>query len=166
MCGGPSNNQKQAQQQQENLSNTMSGIFKQNQAVVNPFATNLVNNGLPFMGALEDQTGGTLAQSYKPAYAQLARNTAAMGPLPSGFATQAKTDLMGNQAQAFDQQQIQNLLLNQQAKQQGAQMLNPLGFGTSAQQGYSSVMNAPVQPNPLGSILGGALGGAAMIPGL
>jgi len=145
------------------LSKTMSDIFKQNQPGVNQFYTDMMKNGLgqPLMNQLTDFKGGTTAQAYAPARAQLAQRLSRMSGLPSGFATQAGTDLDANQARAFDSNMIQNLLMNQQAKQQGAQGLNPLAFGSQAQQGYSGVMQMPQQPSMLGSVLGGALGGLA-----
>ena len=84
-----------------------------------------------------------------------------MSGLPSGFATQANTDLDTSQARTFDSNMMNNLLMNQQAKQTGAQGLNPLAFGSQAQSGYGGVMQMPQQPSMFGSILGGALGGLA-----
>lgn len=113
------------------------------------------------MPQLTDYSGGTTAQAFAPARAQLASRLSKMNNsgLPSGFATQAQTDLDASQGRAFNANMVQNLLLNQQAKQQGAQALNPLAFGSQAMQGYGGIMNMPVQPSGLGSMFGGALGG-------
>lgn len=161
MCGGgPSQTQKQAQQSQANLANTMSGIFSQNQAVTNPALTNVAQNGLPFMSTgVTPYTTESTAQSFAPAKAQLATQLGNMGPLPSGFATSAASRVNEAQAQQNDSQLLQNNLLNFNAKMQALGMLNPLGYASGAQQGFNSVIQAPVQPSTFGSIFGGALGG-------
>jgi hypothetical protein len=165
MCGGGSGRQNAAADAQSRLSNILADAFQQNQAVTNPLNTKQAQEGLPFMGALTDFTGGTTATSFAPARAQLEQRLSRFGSggLPSGFASQARTGLDTSQARAFDSNMVQNLLLNQQAKERGRAMLNPLGYASAAGQGYGSIMNMPVQPSPLGSILGGAAAGVAGI---
>lgn len=160
MCGGgPSQTQRQAQQSQANLANTMSGIFNQNQAVTNPALTSVAEKGLPFMSSVPQYTQESAAQSFQPAKAQLSRQLGQMGPLPSGFATTSANRINEAEGQTVDQNMLQNNLLNFQAKMNALGMLNPLGYASGAQQGLNSVMQAPVQPSPMGSIFGGALGG-------
>lgn len=127
-----------------------------------PFLSNLVQNGLPFMPQLQDYSSGTTAQSFAPAQASLNRSLAGEGStLPSGFAEQAHNNLNAQEGQAFDQNQVQNLMLNQQAKTQAASMLNPAQYFSGASGSNSSILSAPpVQSGGIGNWLGGALSGA------
>lgn len=157
MCGGgPDSTQKAAEQSQSKLANTMADIFNKNQAQVGPFEENRMKNGL---GLTPDYQQQQTAAAFAPARAQLNSRLARMGPLPSGFKLQANTDLDAAQARSAQSSFLQNFLLNDQAKVQGAQMMNPLAFGSQAQAGYGGIMQMPYQPSALGSIMGGAVGG-------
>ena len=158
MCGG-GGQQKAAANNQSQLDSSLSSIFNQNQAVTNPALTNVAQNGLPFMSSVPGYTKQATAESFAPVRAQLAQSLGNAGPLPSGYATRALSRVDEAQGQTNDQQMLQNNLLNFNAKMQALGMLNPLGYASAAQQGNSSIMQMPVQPSPLGSILGGAVGG-------
>jgi hypothetical protein len=176
MGGGPSSEQKQAAQSQANLDNQLGAAYgrqeqfseaQQNKA--NPFYTNLLNNGLPYMNNLTDAASGNTARAFQPAKAQLEQSLGqSANALPSGFATQARSDLASNQAQAYDQQLQQAQGANLQAKQQGAagligqaQVANPTAYSGQAISGNQSVMNAPLASPGLGGLLGGLAGGLA-----
>src|SRR5262249_27356512 len=128
MGGGPSPEQKAAAQSQANLNAQLGSAFGKQEAFteaqqnkVNPFYTQLMQNGLPYYANVADQLSGTTAQAFIPAKAQLERAIGqSANALPSGFAQQARTDLASDQARAYDQS-LQGLLgANFQAKQQGA----------------------------------------------
>lgn len=160
MCGGPSRQQKEAAAAQTDISNTLSGIAKGREAFQGPFLKSRVQGGLPFLNQFTDFSGGALARSIAPQRAQLLSRLNRFGTaLPSGFREQTLTDLGTRQARAFDDQIIQGLLLDEETRARAAGLANPLGFFTGAQQGFGSILNMPQQPNPLGSILGGAVGG-------
>lgn len=127
-----------------------------------PFLSSTLENGLPFMPSLEDYSKGTIASSFAPAQASLNRQLAGEGSvLPSGFAEQAHTNLDAAEGGAFDSSQVNNLLLNQQAKTQAASMLNPSQYFTGATGANSSILSAPpVNSGGVGNFLGGALSGA------
>ena len=162
MCGGKSQQQKAADSTSK-LSDVLATNAETTLPLTNQFWTNQMDQGLgpDFMKLSGDYTGGSTAQAYAPARAQLAQRLSRMGNtgLPSGFATQANTDLDTNQSRTFDNQILQNFLLNKQAKMQGAGALNPLGTSQTALGGYGGIMNMPQKPSLGGSILGGALGG-------
>lgn len=134
---------------------------------VNPFYTDTMNKGLPYMSNLTDAAGGNTARAFAPARAQLEQQLGHMqNNLPSGFATQARTDLASNQARAFDDQLQQAQGANFQAKQQGAsgllgqaQIANPTAYSGQATQGNYALMNAPLAKPGLGGLLGG-IGGS------
>jgi hypothetical protein len=63
---------------------------------------------------------------------------------------------------------VNNLLMNEQAKSDAArvltnqaQVLNPLGYYSGAQQGNNSIMQAPLQRPGLAGLIGGVAGGAS-----
>jgi hypothetical protein len=176
MGGGPSAAQNAAAQSQANLSNSLLPIFQQQeqfkeaqQNAVNPFYRSLMQEGNPYFANQRDAMSGNTAQAFAPARAQL-EGTLRQGAnaLPSGFATGARTDLASNQARAFDQQlqgaQQQNLA-TRQAGAAGllgqAQIANPTAYSGQAQQGFGSIMNAPLASPGLGGLLGGLAGGLA-----
>lgn len=172
--GGPSSEQKAAAASQAAATNQaaqtskdMLNIYKNQYAKIEPFATSRMNNGLPFFPALTDFAKGTTAQAYAPAYSALNKRMSSMGALPSGFRTQALSDLDASKARSFDQNLVNNLLLNETAKNNAAAMLvnqqqlsNPLGWSGAVTQGNSALMNAPLANSGLGGILGGIAGGA------
>lgn len=170
MGGGPSQQQKDAAASQANLNNQLGQGYQQQQqfaqtqqAKVNPFYTNEMNNGLPYMANMTDAAGGNTARAFAPARAQLeAQLNQNPNALPSGFAQQARTDLASNQGRAFDQQLQGAQQANFGARQQGAaglmgqqQVANPLGYSGQATQGNNSIMNAPLASPGLGGLLGG-----------
>ena len=174
MGGGPSQQQKNAAQAQADATNQsaqtsrdMLGIYKNQYAKIDPFATNRLNNGLPFYKALTDYNNGTTAQAFQPAYAALNRRLSSTGAMPSGFGLQARTDLDAQRARAFDSGQVNNMMLNETAKNNAAAMLtgqqqlsNPLGWTGQTMQGNQSIMNAPLASPGIGGLIGGLAGGA------
>jgi hypothetical protein len=86
----------------------------------------------------------------------------AMG-LPSGFREQALTDFDAARARGFDENLVQALFANEQAKSEAARLLtgqqqiaNPLGYYGGAQQGYNSILQAQSLVKPgIGGFLGG-----------
>lgn len=173
--GGPTAAQNAAASSQANLTNQLSGIagrsqdfLEAQQNKVNPFYTSRMQNGLPYMNALTDSAGGTTAQAFAPARAQLMRSLGSQQGLPSGFREQAISDFNEGQGQAFDQNLISALNANEQAKQAGAsgllgqaQIANPQGYFGAAMGGNQSIMNAPLQKPGLSGLLGGVAGGLA-----
>jgi hypothetical protein len=173
--GGPSPEQRAAAASQATLNTKLGNQADQNQASVNenmaaikPYAMSRLNNGLPFFPALTDNLNGVLARSYQPARAANERRLASFGNLPSGFAEQSRRDLDTSQARDYDSQLVQNLLMNEQSKSDAsrvltnqAQVLNPLGYFSGAQQGNNTILQAPLQRPGLAGLLGGFAGGAA-----
>lgn len=176
MGGGPSQQQINAANAQTNLSNTLANTFGQQfqfqqaqQNKVNPFYTGLMNQGSPYYSNQVDALSGNNAAAFAPARAQLNQQLN-QGPngLPSGFATQARSDLAAQQARSFDQSlngiQQQNLA-TRQAGAAGllgqAQIANPTAYSGQAMQGFGSIMNAPLASPGLGGLLGGLAGGMA-----
>ena len=175
MGGGPSSEQKNAAQAQANLTNQEGAaagrqeqFFEGQQNKVNPFYTSRMQNGLPYFNQLTDAASGLNARAFAPARQQLLAQLGTQQGLPSGFKTQAMTDLNSQQAQGFDQQLLQGLQMQEQAKQGGAaglmgqaQIANPTGYFGGAMQGNQSIMQAPLQRPGLGGLLGGVAGGLA-----
>lgn len=149
----------------------MLGRFNNLYGQITPFATSRMKSGLPFFNSMMDYSSGTNAQAFQPAYGALNRRLASMGPMPSGFRTQAFTDLDAQKARSYDEQLRNNLLMNEAAKTQGAGMLmseqdrmNPLGWTNAATQGNQVVMGTPASPG-VGGMLGGAfMGGLSRMP--
>lgn len=176
MGGGPSQQQLNAADAQANLTNQLSNVFgkqenflETQQNKVNPFYTQLMNQGLPYFSALTDAAGGTTARGFAPAKAQLERQLGqTANALPSGFAMGARSDLAAQQGRAFDQTLQQGLGAQLQAKQQGAagllgqaQIANPTAYSGQAISGNQSIMGAPLAKPGIGGILGGVAGGLA-----
>lgn len=176
MGGGPSDAQNQAAAAQAQLSNQLGQAFQQNeafkekqQAAVNPFYTQMMNQGLPYYSQLTDAAAGTNAQAFAPARAQLEKQLGqSSNALPSGFAMGARSDLAANQARSFDQQLQQNQGAQFQARQQGAsgllgqaQIANPTAYSGQAVGANQSIMQAPLASPGLGGLLGGLTGGLA-----
>ena len=173
MGSGPSQEQRNAANAQTNLANQEGAaaskqeqFFENQQNKVNPFYTSRMQNGLPYFNQLTDASSGINARAFAPARQQLLAQLGTQQGLPSGFRTQALTDLNTAQAQGFDQQLLGALGAQEQAKQQGAaglvgqaQISNPTGYFGGAMQGNNSVMNAPLQSPGLGGLLGGVAGG-------
>ena len=148
MCGGPTDQQKQAATAATNLTNQEAAQYAAGTAVTTPFYSNLVNN---------PQQNPQLAQQYGQQKAQLAsRNAGYGGALPSGFAEQQNTDLNESEAQA----QANSMFGRQVA---GAQGLNPQQAAGTALQGANSVMQAPLQNNFWSNLLGGLISGGSQL---
>jgi hypothetical protein len=178
--GGPSSQQTAAASSQANLNSQLSNAYGQQQqfsqaqqAKVNPFYTQNMQQGLPYYSQLTDSAGGTNAQAFAPARAQLEQTLGQQGnALPSGFATQARTDLADQQGQAFDQSLQGAQGAQFQAKQAGAaglmgqqQLANPTGYSGQAVSGNQSIMQAPLATPSIGADIGGALGGLGTLLG-
>lgn len=176
MGGGPSSAQNAAAQSQAQLNNQLGNAFTKQegfseaqQAKVNPFYTQIMNQGLPYYSQLTDAAAGDTAQAFQPARGQLEQQLGqSANALPSGFATQARSDLASNQGKAFDQQLQANQGAQFQAQQQGAagllgqaQIANPTAYSGQATQGNNALMNAPLAKPGLGGLLGGLAGGLA-----
>lgn len=114
------------------------------------------------MPQLQDYSSGTLAQSFAPQKAAQQRQLAGFGDaLPDGFKQQQETNMDAAEGSAFDQNQTQNLLLNQQAKTQAASALNPAQYFSGASGDNQSILGAqPLNSGGLGNWFGGALSGA------
>jgi hypothetical protein len=182
MCGGDSGEteqERQARASQLATANTLNGIAQSNNAqqqeifkTIKPFGTSRMSNGLPFFNALTDYAAGTNAQAAAPARARLLRSLGSQSGLPSGFREGALSDFENQRAHGFDQALTGNLFANEQAKQQGAQILsgqagqlNPLGFYQATQQGYNPQQyRGPATPGMGGAILGAAGGALSAIP--
>jgi|ERR1700757_2883881 len=176
MGGGPTAAQNAAAQSQADMTKQLSDVFGKQQAFsqaqqekINPFETQLLQQGNPYYANQVDALSGNVAQAFQPARAQLER-TLGQNPnaLPSGFATGARTDLASNQARAFDQSlqgAQQGNLATRQAGASGLlgqmQAANPLGYAGAALQGNQSIMQAPLASPGLGGLLGGLAGGLA-----
>jgi hypothetical protein len=173
--GGPAPEQRAAAASQANVNNQLVSQGNDNQRRVNenmdlikPYATSRLNGGLPFFNALTDYNSGTISRSFQPARMTLEKRLSGYGSLPSGFAEGARRDLDVSQAHAFDDSMVNNLLMNEQAKSDAArvltnqaQVLNPLGYYSGAQQGNNSIMQAPLQRPGLAGLIGGVAGGAS-----
>lgn len=162
-CGGDalaSQKQEEANQQVQ-MNSQMMDLFKQYSSQTNPFWMNQLQQGLPFFNALTDYNKGTTAQAFAPAQAGLNRSLAGLGEtLPSGMAEQAHTNLNAQEGQAFDQNMVNNLMENQQAKERAAGNLNPFQPAQVASGSAQSVLGAPpVNPGGFGNFLGGAVSG-------
>jgi len=174
--GGPSDTQKAAQAQtlanatkEGQLAQDVQPQFLSNANKAGAFYGNEMKQGLPFFGSLQDFTAGTTAHAFDPMRSNFLRQVSTMGALPSGFKAAGLRDINAAQAQRFDNNMLQNLMLQQQAKQQGAQgvagvahMLNPAAFYGGSSSAGSAAMQ-PLQPayNPLWGVVGGAVQGAA-----
>jgi hypothetical protein len=174
--GGPSNAQKQGQQQVlQNAQNegaeagTAQGDFNSAIGKASPFYASEATNGLPFYNNLTDFSSGTAAQAYAPAKAAFLRQSSTMGALPSGSKAAGMADINEAQGKTFDNSLVSNMFANQQAKQQGAaglmgvaQTTNPAAFyGGSTGAGAAGMNPLQPQPNPWAGIAGGAVQGAA-----
>lgn len=176
MGGGPSQQQQAAADSQTALNNQLGQTFGKQEAFseaqqnkVNPFYSQMLNEGLPYKANLTDSMSGNTANAFAPARAQLERSLGqSANALPSGFATGARTDLASQQGRAFDQQLQGAQGANLQARQQGAagllgqaQIANPTAYSGQATAGNQAVMNAPLAKPGLGGLLGGLAGGLA-----
>lgn len=122
----------------------------------------MVNNGIPGFGAESQYSTSDLGQQIGQQKAQMKNQDAGYGAaLPSGFEKAQETRLDANAAESFDQNQQNLILQNLQAKQAGAQGLNPLASGATAIQGNNQIMNAPLGNSFWSNLIGGILGSGA-----
>src|SRR3972149_3924771 len=136
MCGGPSRQQKDAAKSQSDLSKYLVGSGKAQDAFKIPYLKSRVEGGLPFLKEYTDYSGGSLARSLAPQQAQLNSRLNRFGSaLPSGFKEQTLADFDTRRGRAFDDQLLQGLLLDEEARARAAGLANPLGYLTGAQQG-------------------------------
>jgi hypothetical protein len=180
--GGPSSEQKQAAASQRALTDQEIAIGNQRNEreqdqynQIKPYAFDRLNNGLPFFNFLTEQ-GGATDRAFQPAYASLGRRFAGMDA-PSGAREAAIQDLDVQRARAHDDQLTQALLANENAKSEAARLItgqqqiaNPAQFYGLANSGNNSIMQAPLQSQGIGGVLGGiagsAIGGLAGNPNL
>jgi hypothetical protein len=189
MGSGPTPQQTQAQTNLGSLAGTgqsemAKGITAMNnaRARVSPFYQTRMNTGLPFFPAMTDFSSGTSAQAFAPARASLLRATSRYGTnMPSGYRDSMLTNLEAARGRAFDQSLTGNLMMNEQAKQGGAQGLmntamstNPMAWANFGAGTNQSIMQADNmrKPNVWGTVGGlvgqglqtaGQLGSAAMM---
>lgn len=139
----------------------MAAIAKSRNDVQQPFETNLVKNGLPYMPQLLDYSGGILAKAEAPERAAMNRNLQGFGDtLPSGFRTQTNTDFNAREGGLFDQNVLSGLQQNEATKENAAAQLNPLGYYSGSSGANGSILSAPpVSGGGVGNFLGGAASG-------
>src|SRR5258708_6441408 len=163
MCGGDAlaDQKKKEAQSQADLNDQLTKQFQEFSSVSNPFWENRLKSGLPFMNQLTDYNNGTLARSFAPARAAMNRNLAGFGDtLPSGFKAGMQTQFDEGEGQAFDQNMVNSLMMNDQAKTQAAGALNPLAPASVGSGAASSVLSAPpVQSGGFGNFVGGLANG-------
>ena len=166
MCGGPSQQQKDAASSQADLDKQLTGQFKAGSAVTQPFYTNMVKEGLPFFNPESQFATSSLGRDVNQQRVMMKNRLAGEGAaLPSGFAESAERDLAEGGAQAFDQNQLALLQAQQNAKLMGAQGLNPMQAAGMAQGGNQSIFGSPNLRNDFWSnVVGGLVSGASNIP--
>lgn len=176
--GGPSDQEKQAAASQLKTADTLNNIAQGNQAqqqkifdAIKPFGTSRMNNGLPFFQSLTDFASGTNARAFAPAKANLNRGLQQAHASPMAR-LQANTDFDMQRARGFDSALTSNLFGNEQAKQQGAQILsgqasqlNPLGYYQATQQGFNPQQYSGLRTAGMGGLVGGLVeGGLSKVP--
>jgi hypothetical protein len=163
MCGGDAlaSQKKQEAQSQIDLNKALQQGYTQRNAAQTPFLMERLKNGLPYFNDLIDYNSGTLARAAAPQRASLLRSLSGFGDtLPSGFKEQAIADFNANLARGFDDQIVQALNANEAAKENAANMLNPLGYAASATGAAGSVLGAPpVNAGGFGNFVGGLVSG-------
>jgi hypothetical protein len=126
---------------------------------------NLAQNGLPFYRNTTDYSSGMNAQAFAPQRAALLRQTNQYANMPSGYRDAMLTSLAAQEGRSFDNSNIQNALMNQQAKAQGLAGLQgeqqiagneALGYGALGAGANQAIMQGPRKPGMLGAI-GGAM---------
>jgi hypothetical protein len=148
-------NMKLAQQQQQQARN-----------LAFPYFQSRLAGGLPFFNSMTDFTSGQNAQAFAPARAQILRDTSRYGTnMPSGYRDSLLAGLDANRARGFDQGLMQNLMLQETAKNNAAQgimgqqqLANPLGWAGAQGSANQSIMQAPLSSPGIGGILGGIAG--------
>jgi hypothetical protein len=163
-CGGDSlaPAKQQEAQSQINLNNALQQGYTQRNNAQTPFLMDRMKNGLPYFNDLIDFGGGTLARAAAPERASLLRGLSGFGDtLPSGFKEGVIGDFNANLARQFDDSMVGWLNQNEAAKENAANMLNPLGYAGAATGAAGSVLSAPpVQSGGFGNFMGGLVNGA------
>jgi hypothetical protein len=172
--GGPDKTQRAQEEAQANATNQEAAAaaraeaFKeQQQARVNPFYGNLMDNGPEYTPALLDYEGGVNARSFAPEKANLMRTLGSETGLPSGYRDQAITDFNEKRASGYDAG-LSGILADRQAgKERGAagllgqaQLADPSALYNGVTQGNQAIFNAPRRPGLAGT-LGALFSGAA-----
>lgn len=160
MCGGPSSTQKAAQSAQAQLAQEEAQLFSTESAATLPFYQNILQNGIPGFNAQEQYSTSDLAQQINQAKTAAATKLAGYGSaLPSGFASTEQADIGAAGAQEFDQNQL-NLLQQQfNAKMAAANAMNPQSAASGAIGANQSVISAPTN-NFWSNLIGGLISGA------
>jgi hypothetical protein len=180
MGSGPSIEQKQAaaSQAEANRQNSatqqaMLQIWRSTHDEVQPYGESLMTKGLPFLPALLDMKRGITARTNASARAGLLRSIGGFdSAMPNGFKAQLLSDQANSAARNQSGDIINALLMNEQAKQRGTDILtgqqtsaNPLGWAGAVTQGNNAIMQAPLQStSPWATVAGMAtgLGSSAM----
>lgn len=177
MGGGPSSEQRQAAASQADATQQSlaagkdAAQFQKDQInKITPFATDRLNNGLPFYGDLTDYAGGTSAKAWAPAKAAALRrldSTDSFYGTPSGYKEATLGDIDASRARDFDSNLTNAMFSNEQSKQDAArlltgqaQLVNPQSWYNTGMQGNQSILQAPLQSPGLGGLIGGIAGGA------
>jgi len=177
LCGGgPDPIQKQQEAAQAKLTNEEADAaqraeqFKEDQqAKVNPFYGNLMENGPDYTNDALDYESGVNARAYAPAKAALMRSLGTETGLPSGYRDQAISDFDEQRAQGYDNGIMGILADKQAAKERGAagllgqaQLADPAALYGGATQGTQTIFNAPRRPGFAGT-LGALIGAGAQV---
>jgi len=170
MCGGDAlaDEKKQSAQSQIDLNRALTAGYTQRNNAQTPFLMDRLKNGLPYFNDLIDFNNGTLARAAAPERASLLRRLSGFGDtLPSGFKEGVVGDFNANLARGFDSNIVGALGANEAAKENAANMLNPLGYATAGSGAAGSVLSAPpVNSGGFGNFVGGLAQGLVQNPGL
>ena len=162
-CGGDplADQKKAAANSQLDLEKALTSGYTTRNNAQTPFLIDREKNGLPYFNDLVDYNSGTLARAAAPQRASLLRRLSGFGDtLPSGFKEGVLTDFNSNLARGFDDSTVAALNQNEAAKENAANMLNPLGYASTSTGSANSVANTQVQPGGFGNFLGGLAAGA------
>lgn len=176
--GGPDSTQKQAEANQakytadEAAAAARAQKFKEDQqARVNPFYGNLMDNGPEYTNSLLDYEGGTNARAFAPEKANLIRRLDMSTGLPSGSRDQALTDFEEKRATGYDAGLTGILADRQAARERGAagllgqaQLADPSALYSGATAGTNAIFGAPRKQGFAGT-LGALIGAGTQIGG-
>jgi len=164
MCGGPTQQQKQAAATTTDLAKEQAAQYKKYSALTDPFYASVLSGGLPYFGQEAQYGTSDIAKQINQARANYLGRMAGYGDaLPSGFAEAGERDISESGAQAFDQNMMNLMQQNFLAKMGAAQALNPFQAAGGATSAGQAVMQAPLQNNFWSNVVGGALGAAGNI---
>jgi hypothetical protein len=149
MCGGPTQEQKDAAKANADLANTELGQYKAGTAVTTPFYSSQVTN---------PEQDPALATQYGIQKAQMkARNAGYGSALPSGFEAQQEADL----GEQYGRAQDENMYARRMA---GAAGLNPQASAGVASGTNSGIFNSTaLQNNFWGNLINGVIRGGAQV---